>query len=65
MSVPMSAPFLKAQYDYARSALPNAPVVPHVEKKARAVTARRALSKVLYRLADQVSPGRDEHDLAA
>lgn len=40
----------------ARSALPDAPVVPARQDAAPAATTRRALAVVLLTLADRVSP---------
>jgi hypothetical protein len=38
------------------SALPNAPVVPYVERRSRAVRPRAALARVLERAAQVVAP---------
>jgi hypothetical protein len=40
----------------AHSALPDAPVVPYVEKRPRAPRTRRTLAAVLQRAADAVAP---------
>jgi hypothetical protein len=55
---------LKVQEDYVLSAMPNAPQVPYVPRPQRAVAARRMLSGLLHRAADQVAPVQ-EHELAA
>jgi hypothetical protein len=40
----------------AHSALPDAPVVPYVEPKARAARTRRVVASGLHRLAEAVAP---------
>jgi hypothetical protein len=45
----------------AFSALPDAPVVPHVEPAARARRTRSATAAVLHRLGDVVAPPRHAH----
>ncbi|MGH8962333.1 MAG: hypothetical protein ACRDWT_14275 [Jatrophihabitantaceae bacterium] len=42
--------------DEARSALPNAPVIPYVERVRVVPRARARAAGVLHRLADRVSP---------
>jgi hypothetical protein len=44
--------------DEAHSALPNAPVVPYVEKVSAAPRWRNAVAAGLRRLADAVAPAR-------
>jgi hypothetical protein len=55
---------LQVQQDYVLSAMPNAPRLPYVPRPQRAVAARRMLSGLLHRAADQVAP-IEEHELAA
>jgi hypothetical protein len=42
--------------DEAGSALPNAPVVPHLERGTRLPRARTRAARALHRLGDVVSP---------
>jgi hypothetical protein len=46
----------KADGAQAHSALPNAPVVPHTERRSRAPRTRAALAHLLERTAQAVAP---------
>jgi hypothetical protein len=49
----VSAHYLHAE---AHSALPHAPVVPHVERQPRAAAPRLLVAAALHRVADAVAP---------
>jgi hypothetical protein len=51
------------RHPLATSAMPDAPVVEHVERPSHAT--RRAVAAALHRLAEQVAPDRSERWSAA
>ena len=57
-SMPMAMIVASGLSQEARSALPNAPVVPHVDRVSVLPRTRKALAVVLRYLADVVAPAR-------
>jgi hypothetical protein len=57
-TMPIAATLAQGAAQEARSALPGAPVVPHVEKVPVAPRTRKALAGGLRHLADVVAPPR-------
>ena len=57
-SMPLALIMASGLSQEARSALPNAPVVPHVDKVPRLSRTRKAVAGGLRRLADVVAPPR-------
>jgi hypothetical protein len=53
-------PALSAQRSLVTSALPDAPVIPHVEPRPRTATARHNVALRLHRLADRIAPAPEE-----
>lgn len=53
-------PALSAQRSLATSALPDAPVIPHVEPRPRTSTARHTVALALHRIADRIAPAAPE-----
>ncbi|GAA2085209.1 hypothetical protein [Actinomadura alba] len=53
-------PALSAQQSFVTSALPDAPVIPHVEPRQRTAVARRKAAVALHSLADRIAPAPKE-----
>jgi hypothetical protein len=53
-------PVLDAQRSFVTSALPDAPVIPHVEPRVRTAATRRTVALALHRLADRIAPTPNE-----
>jgi hypothetical protein len=53
-------PALGEQRSFVTSALPDAPVIPHVEPRRPAAVARRKAAVALHSLADRISPAPKE-----
>jgi hypothetical protein len=57
-TMPIAATLAQEAAQEARSALPGAPVVPHVDRVPVAPRTRKAVASGLRRLADVVAPPR-------
>jgi hypothetical protein len=53
-------PVFDAQREFLNSALPDAPVIPYVERPVRTAAPRRVLAHALHRLADHIAPTPSE-----
>jgi hypothetical protein len=57
-TMPIAATLAQGAAQEARSALPGAPVVPHVDRVPVAPRTRKALAGVLRHMADVIAPAR-------
>jgi len=64
-TMPIAATLAQGAAQEARSALPGAPVVPHVDRVPVAPRTRKALAGGLRQLADVIAPARPVRHIPA